>query len=526
MAEQAEFDWQFAEEQFAYPTNYERRPDKEVYGRSLSTIYRLGVCMVKNTFQRAVRSPEADQVREEFYTSVEEGFGTDVDLGETLVVRDFDDRPILDGRVMSKDLKTPISDMTLAGLICAEKTDRKDKRFRPQLIRSRWDHNNARIVDHMASGETDYNTRIVVSPYPEEADAESGSAYWRKVGYVPHLKRGFVQLYHAGESGLVSGSLSFDGSNKDKLIELFASYGVNIPESEKTDNWLKYAITDTLSEDQAKALATRVADLADDPNFKPTNNQKTNTVTITSEHRQVMDTVFNESYVHACESLATGKQTLITQKLVLQLANQSQHFNEHYRDSLYKMRANKNQFTDDDMAVLHELLVYSAIEMMRAFHLSGIDQLDNTPVSSLVVSVEDLNKLSSEAFQAELGSFAAEGASNSRTYSACGLAISPGETNKNDNGPQTAFGGNADSSSSSETCVYSHSNCYCSPYNEDGSSRTSNLTVKAKRDRTGTAYCLRSGCHAKLHSDGSGDIGQIARKAKQIKQSTAMSLSV
>src|SRR5690606_26219736 len=151
---------------------------------------------------------------------------------------------------------------------------------------------NAIVVDKMAKRETDYNTRIVISPFPEEGAKKSGDAYWRDIGYVPHLKRGFVQLYYAGKEGVVTGSLSFDGSNKERLREIFRKRGIDIPETEVTDNWLQYAVTDTLSEDEAKKLALEIADEASDLKYKKT----TNTVDVTNEHRVIMNKVFNESY--------------------------------------------------------------------------------------------------------------------------------------------------------------------------------------------------------------------------------------
>src|SRR5579884_3629490 len=97
--------------------DYLRAPEDEIYGRSLSTIYRLGKFMVGKAANEASLSPEAEQARVEFYTSVEEGFGTDLELGGGLEVRDFDSRPVIGGKVMSKDNKTAVSAMTEAGLI-------------------------------------------------------------------------------------------------------------------------------------------------------------------------------------------------------------------------------------------------------------------------------------------------------------------------------------------------------------------------------------------------------------------------
>jgi hypothetical protein len=407
-------------------------PESEIYGRSLSTIRRLGAFMINRELTEVIDSPEAAQARVEFYTSVEEGFGTDLELGGGLEVRDFDTRPVIRGRVVAKDLKTAISSMTESGLICAREKAKTDPWFRPQLVRSEWDHDNALIVDQMVRGETGYTTRIVISPFPEEAAAHSGDAYWRNIGYVPHLRRGFVQLYHATKDGLVAGSLSFDGSNKHKLREIFGRFGVRIPEGEITDNWLNYAITGTLSEEHAKALATEIADAAGDPRYK----KNTNTVAVTKQYRPIMERAFNESYVHICESLARKQQTTGVMTLIHQLADQAHNFNERYAKALYKMRADGSKFTNDDSVVLHELLVYATIEMMRALHLQ------ETNLGG--ISAQDLPAYLYEAggvqFQSMLSGFVADGAKNNRGYSACGIEIFLGDKDDPDS-PQSTFGG-------------------------------------------------------------------------------------
>ncbi len=432
---------------------YERPPEEEVYGRSLSTAYRLGALAVENSLSEnidldTVLSPEAEQVKKEFYTSVEEGFGTDAELGGALEVRDFDERAVIDGRLMAKDLKTPVSDMTEAGLICAEEklkneSESNDFRFAPQLTRSHWDHENALIVDQMAQGKTDYNTRIVISPFPEEAAEESGDEYWRDIGYVPHLKRGFVQLYFADEKGALAGSLSFDGCDKQHLRNVFERRGVEIPEDEVTDNWLQYAITDNLSLEEAQELATEIANESGSSEYTKT----TNTVEVTGEQQEVMEAVFSESYVEAAESLYRGTQTPGLRKQVLEFADNAQHFNSYYQVALYSMQANGDKFSDSDFRVMHELLVYSTIEALRAQHARkeasstyeySDESIELPDMQTELVQSEKLHNI-----QSMLSDFGAEGARNNRVYSACGLSISPGNNKEGDadmpGSPQSAF---------------------------------------------------------------------------------------
>src|SRR5262245_48133663 len=90
-----DFDWELAGAQFvqqsldvaAETIEYERAPESEIYGRSLSTPHRLGALAVEKTASEIIHSPEAAQAKAEFYTSVEEGFGTDEELGDVLEVR-------------------------------------------------------------------------------------------------------------------------------------------------------------------------------------------------------------------------------------------------------------------------------------------------------------------------------------------------------------------------------------------------------------------------------------------------------
>jgi hypothetical protein len=188
-----------------------------------------------------------------------------------------------------------------------------------------------------------------------------------------------------------------------------------------------------------------------------------------------MERAFNESYIHLCQSLAMGRQTDGTKALVLQLANNAHNFNERYAKALYKMRANANQFVDDDAVVLHELLVYSTIEMMRALHLQGQGLQGGSDDAHLMAAA--LQSADAASFQNMLGGFGADGARHGRTYSACGLKISLGIDVIDANDPQTqlerllsdpqnVFGGHDKSKRAGEDeygplkfkCKYGHAN--------------------------------------------------------------------
>lgn len=500
---------------------YEVPPESEFYGRSLRAVRKLGAYMLTLTEEEradVIRTYRVEQARVEFNTSVDEGLGTDQEQGNSLEVRDFDYRPVINGQVMAKDLETPIVSLTEAGLRSAAIREKHDEWFKPQAVRTSHDHQNAVAVDEMAQGSRPYNTRILISPFPEEAAKVSGDEYWRQIGYVPHLKRGFVQLYFAKDGEVLCGSLSFDGSNKERIREELGKLAVLIPEDEVTDNYLSYVLTDTLTEEQAKTLAINLADALTDNRYQ----KSANTVEITTKHTEIRDKVFNESYVYMCESLVRGRQNKETKQLVHQLTARAKHFNDRYKTALYRMRANPESFGDEDAIIIHELLVYSTIEMMRALHTNKtlyVSRQDMEAVQSITVA-----QMNPAIFQQLLGSFGAEGALNNRTYSACGLSISLG-SNKQDQGPQSAYGGvdgkeTNDTATQDEVCEYKGTFCYCCPYDTDGTPLSAPVEVTARRGKDGVAQCLRQGCGATLDKNGKGSKGRIYEKAMKLARLT------
>jgi len=154
-----------------------------------------------------------------------------------------------------------------------------------------------------------------------------------------------------------------------------------------------------------------------------------------------MERVFNESYVHICVSLALKRQTPQTRELVHQFADKAKDFRGRYARALYQMRANEKQFTTDDWAVMHELLVYSTIEMMRVLYLKEKGATKGTTGGgdgAYQLSAQ-LQRADPRQFLGMLGEFGAEGARSGRNWLACGIRMALGKDG-NQSGPQTAAG--------------------------------------------------------------------------------------
>ncbi len=444
-------------EVLASRNNVESNPvAHETYGRSLTTMRSVGECRARRRFAGLGRrmfgwkmrhhdtlTPAEQQGYVEFLTSVAEGYGTDRALGNSLEVRDFDELSVVNGLVMARDLSRAVSEMTGNGLICGYEEMLKNPWFAPQYVRSQWDHKNALSVDSMARRETWYNTRIIVSPYVEEAAEESGEDKWGHVGYVPHLRRGFVQLYHMlGNGKVLTGSLSFDGSDKIRLLEIFNKHlGADIPEDTRTDDWLRYALTGVFTDRQAKEFAVALADLLTDEQYE----KSSNTVDVTEQYGDLIQSAYSESYVFACESLVLGRQSRRMRKVIKKLHEHSQSFNSHYQEALKKLRRHPGVFNDADAAVIHELLVYSTIEMIRSLHQNNVSYDD---------AVRSMN--GAEGFIGALSAYGATGAEEGRDYFACGLSISPGDQLTTEFALDDALSQAADGSLSAVSFVYNH----------------------------------------------------------------------
>lgn len=437
-------------------------PEEEKHGRSLSAVRRLGVASYENPNIDLTACPEADQVKIEFYTSVEEGLGTDKEFGTKMKVNKTLSLKIdqEQGCVLSFDNKTTISQMTENGVICAKKEAKKDPRFQFQYKRSLFDDANAHDVDAMVRGEREYNTKIVVTPYPEEAARKVGSSYVGNMGYVPSLKRGFVQLYHVktqgeelyipitegelilGEDELLAGSYSFEGSDIEHLYEVFQELGVHVPEGVSTDEWLQFALTDNLTAEQAVKLAQGVAKMCNQKIAKHSKAEALDTVNMTAKNKTLIDRIFYESYAPIALPTVTGQQTSELKNVIKAYCARSHHFSKEYQDALSNMMK-KDTFDDEDAAVMHELLVYSTIEVLRAIEL---EQTVETQKIMYNVDPEQLAAISSRQLQEMLGGFGGYGAKNKRTYEACGNGIDPAGADeflealglKN---PQEIFGG-------------------------------------------------------------------------------------
>ena len=330
----------------------------EQYGLSMKAmreVGRMAVARAKNLEQLGITK----QLRGEFDSCVFEGLSSDEEHGRGLRVTKFKEYPIVDSMVMSEDGETPVLELIENGQESSRAAAIKDRRMWTQHNRDKNDVSNAQEVGAMVAGERDYNTRLVVSCEPAEAIERDGIEYWNKKGYIKDTA--YIQFYHHSEGDeLLTGSLSFRAKDKAVLRAKLSKFGIEIPEDESVDNYINYALTDSLSEDDAKKLALSLRELCEDRS----NQKNIDTVNILEKDGDVIETTFREMYLPVAESLAQKRKTDKTSQIVATFMAESKSFDPEVRRQLMKIH-NSRSFDDDDARLLHQLTVYAAIERLR-----------------------------------------------------------------------------------------------------------------------------------------------------------------
>lgn len=404
------------EAQFAMPSpdgipEIEHVPAGERYGLSLSCIKAAGAAALEGSL--GLDSGAVKQLRGEFDACVFEGLSSDGELGDGLRVTKFDSWQVRNGKVISGDGETPVSELVNNGYETSRRDAEKDFRVATQAHRDKNDLFNAHEVDAMVSGRRDYDTRIVISAAPMDAMRRDGEQYWYGKGYVKDQH--YIQMYHWNGQELVTAALSFKAKDMGKVRRALREQGADIPDDAKPDDIINYALTFNAAEEEAKAKALSLRKGAEG-----TAAMSRDTVDMV-ENRRSMDTAFSEMYLPVAISSAVGKKTPRTAEIVSVFLENSQYFSPEVRGRLMSIDA-RDDFTDEDTRLLHQLSTYAAIERVRA-ELSGETAYTGTGVMpSYDYAPADVHAAAA-SFINQMGEFIQIGSSAGRTYSSCGAAL-------------------------------------------------------------------------------------------------------
>jgi hypothetical protein len=505
------------------PTRDKRAPEaflRQEYAHSMETICQLGAVVTAQ--QVEVTEVGVEQLaRDDFNTSVIEMLKTDPDFKEKLQVESIHSYQIIDGQVCNTKGE-PIAEAVKKGWTASLHKAQSDQRMAIQAGRDEADYHNALAVDDMPVG----TTRHALSMEPKQ-ELKADPQFWRRFGYREGVA--YLQSYSkVSDSVLVTSVLTIDLSDTDAWRQIFAEEDVVVPKGESPNNWLKYALQKQQTPQESLAYVKRLRQRY--YQLVGSTTQRYSVSEFVAKNQATVDTIFSSYYPHVAEALYKRTNNPIIQQFAADLLLAADDLKPEVRQGLIKL-VNKSKFDDADGRLMDSVLRYTAVEELRknlpAF-LGQAAAVDRQPilfanVAPLQIPPAQLNRLLAVNLRS--------GVRAGRTYGGCAQQINLGRDKKpgslDDNDPlnlQDEFGGRGDQDEAEEgeestgvACEYVHDGCYCCAYGADGRRLPTRLKVRARRDKYGTAHCLRTGCNAYLDKNGNGDVGDIYRKAQALQ---------
>lgn len=411
----------------------------EIYARSLRAIVAAGGRLAAGeVVEDASAWAARRQLHEEYGAALGEMINSDSELSPNLEISRLDMYQVAEGKVISYDGVTPVSELVDNGVTASQLAALQDRRMETQARRDQADRRNARAVDAMAAGDTAYNTRVVVSMDPKEAMARDGADFWRAKGYREGMA--FIQLYHRAEDGdMLAGTYSVDLSDKDHWRATLAQYGVEVPADAHTDNWLDFAIEATLSTEAAKRFGGQVREryyhtaAIAQGRVLP---RRHSVDSFMQAHETVVTGMFNALYMPMAVSAASGIKHEAVHTFAAGLLQNAQSLSPEVRSGLMRVCA-RSRFSHDDARLMDTMIRYGVVEKLR----QGVTQLITEKRS---FSAETPLVAWQPNFMDDLVRSVISGADAGRSYDHCGIKVeisSDTQTSGPGANPQEAFGG-------------------------------------------------------------------------------------
>ncbi len=504
----------------------EERRYTEKYAHSMHALRRLGQAAIEGWES----DPTVEQVeayaRDDFSSAVIEMIKTDPEFRDYLDVGEPRVYEVINGQTCAID-GTPMVDLTFTGYATSTTAALTEPKMDVQALRDWGDYLNAKEVDAMPTG----STRIVLSMEPKK-ELEQDEAFWKKLGYRKGIA--YLQWYAKSEDGntVTTGAYSVDMSDEDTWREIFSEEGVEIPKGESPNTWIQHAKEMQASAKQAQEFVLKFRQRYYQK--RGAGHQRQSVSDYVRSHAALLDQMFQAYCQPLGEAIYTHQNNEVIADFAAEVLKNSDQMKTEVRQQL--MRAANSQLFDDALGrTLDSVLKYAVVEELR----KGLTELIHGKTKlvytqSARATVMPPAVLVGAAMSQRLAGNVGRGIEAGRSYGGCtevDLNKPDKKTNQEDiNNPQDSYGGKGEATDldgeANEACDYVHDGCYCCGYNEDGSPRRTRMKVRARRGTDGVAHCMRSQCGAWLAPDGSGDIGNIARKAAEYKSTKKTSLVI
>lgn len=491
--------------------NLEAPPVTEVYAKSLRTIRDLGSFVVEQTVR-----PEGQASYElafhDFETAIAEMLKTDPEFRNWLDINNVRNHEVRDDLVRSED-GTSIVDMVERGIESSTKAAQRDPNLKFQVVRDKCDLGVVKRVNQLQVGETLFG----LSMEPKEAMQQHPETC-KKLGYKDGLA--YWQWYsRVDEQTLIAGSFSVDDSDISTWRELCSGIGMEIPAGESCDTWLNHAKVAHMDHTQAEQLIQFIRQRYYAKRGSNQNRMSANEYV--HAHQPLIKQFFDRYYLATAEAVNTGLNNAQLRSFARAMQGvDNSKFKPGVLEGL-EMLADSKIFDDEGARLIDSLIRYAAVEELRkglvkASEEEGFTGFTKTGIHLSTQSIDPRQLDQLIARNVETGVQAG------RSYGGCPGQIEFNilDENGNPRSPQEAFGGKdkkpGEKESDSGACEYKIKQCYCCPYDTDGTKLPTPTEVTVKRDENGTATCQRTGCGATMKGNKVTSHGGIYERAMRL----------
>jgi hypothetical protein len=400
----------------------------EIYAESLSRFRKVGEVAVLGALDSLEGERQLTEAWADFTTTVTEMLLSNSEVRDKHEITKWSKLMVRDDRLLAQDGTTDIEEMVGMGYQKSLELAAHDPRLQIQV---RYDAGHRLVAQKaaaMARGECGFNTMYVPAVYPDDAVKRDGASFWKRQGYYTESKTSFIQMFHAAEDGtVITGTLSVDDSNKHIWRELFAAHDVEIPENAATEDYLQYAITLNLTEEEAKQFALNLRQQY----YERANGEvrpRQSLESVLAAHEAELRQTFNQLWIPLALSVTSGRWQPALRSFVDGLLSRSQVFSPAIRQNLVYMSMS-DKMTDADARLMQQMICYAQVESLRSAILGQKEAA--VPHATTIATSETgyAPIVPDQQFLTMLVGAAQEGAAHGRAYLACGNAVEMGMQN-------------------------------------------------------------------------------------------------
>jgi len=410
---------------------------------------RLMVALGEAGIRGALMTPEGQNTYKEGFTdfrsAAEENLTTDSEHGERLKfdpVRTYD---LVDGHAVDKQ-GTPVVKMVRNGFRAATEAAKTDKKMKIEVERVEGDIITVDIVDQLEVGEM----YAVVSMDPKTALA-SDPEYWRNERKYREGMAVVQTYYKSSDSKLLAGAHSVKQSSMPVFRQIFARRGVNIPENESENRYIRYGIRRRVSEQEARAYGSQLVD-----EHKREVNPQTDVHSVTellNRHQSTVKKYFDTYIVPLSVSRVTGKNNPTISSLASTLLTRSdlaKRYDSDEVDTLKKVADISSSITAKETSFMEEKVRYALVEELRTYLPNFIEKPTTIArdratepelnVEFRVLPAPDIHPMAIQFMNQRLAAHIASGVVAGRTYGGCSGAGKSYEQTLAEMGIEGGFG--------------------------------------------------------------------------------------